>query len=188
MSEQPNVTGETLREAQFERGVGSYVRWMGSAFLAVSVVGIVFIPIWLLISLWYVPAYVQRLSARLTTHALEVKKGVLFRSEATIPLNRITDLRLYDGPLMRALRLRGLKVETAGQSSENSSEGKLVGVTAVVEFRNAVLLQRQTSVDGEQPAGAPRQVEGATGAADATELLAEIRDILARMERQRARS
>ena len=188
MSEQPNVTGETLREAQFERGVGSYVRWMGSAFLAVSVVGIVFIPIWLLISLWYVPAYVQRLSARLTTHALEVKKGVLFRSEATIPLNRITDLRLYDGPLMRALKLRGLKVETAGQSSENSSEGKLVGVTGVVEFRNAVLLQRQTSVDGEQPAGVPRKVEGATGAAGATELLAEIRDILARMERQRARS
>lgn len=51
---------------------------------------------------------------------------------ATIPLNRITDLRLYDGPLMRA--------------------------------------------------GDPPKAEGAT------ELLTEIRDILARMEKQRERS
>lgn len=183
MNDPTDVTGETLREAQFERAVGCYVRWVGSAFLAVTVVGIPFIPFWLLFSLWYVPAYVERLSARLTSQALEVKKGVFFRSEATIPLNRITDVRLYDGPLMRAYKLRGLRVETAGQSSENSSEGKLVGVTGVVEFRNAVLLQRQKAVGGgEETAGAPQTVEGAA------ELLAEIRDILARMENQRPRS
>ena len=178
MNDRIDVTGETLREAQFERAVGCYVRWMGMAFLAITVVGIPFIPFWLLLSLWYVPTYVQRLSARLTSQALEVKKGVFFRSEATIPLNRITDVRLYDGPLMRAYRLRGLRVETAGQSSENSSEGKLVGVADVVEFRNAVLLQRQKAVGGEETIGDPRKAEGAA------ELLAEIRDILARMEKQ----
>lgn len=180
------MTGETLREAQFESAVGGYLRWVVSAFMVITVVGIPFIPFWLLLSLWYVPAYQQRLSARLTADALEVKKGVVFRSEATIPLNRITDVRLYDGPLMRAYKLRGLKVETAGQSSENSSEGKLIGVADVVEFRNAVLLQRQGAVAGEAtaataPAG-PREADDATG------LLAEIRDILVRMENQQARS
>lgn len=179
------MTGETLREAQFDRAVGSYLRWVVSGFMAITVVGIPFIPFWLLFSLWYVPAYLRRLSARLTPDALEVTKGVFFRSEATIPLNRITDVRLYDGPLMRAYKLRGLKVETAGQSSDTSSEGKLIGVTGVMEFRNAVLQQRQQAVAGEQPKPAAGPPPAAAGA---TELLSEIRDILARMEKQQARS
>lgn len=179
MGDPGDVTGKTLCEAEFEQAVGCYLRWAGTAILAVTVAGIPFIPLWLLFSLWYVPAYERRLSARLTSHALEVRKGVVFRSEATIPLNRITDIRLYDGPLMRAHKLRGMRVETAGQSSENSSEGKLVGVAGVVEFRNAVLRQRQNAVDGERTtAGDPPKAEGAAG------LLTEIRDILARMERQ----
>ena len=79
--------------------------------------------------------------------------------------------------------MRGMKVETAGQSSETSSEGKLIGVVGVMEFRNAVLQQRQQAVAGEQPT--PAAAAPPRGAADdATELLTEIRDILARMEQQ----
>ena len=43
-------------------------------------------------------------------------------------------------------------------------------------FRNAILLQRQKVVGAESTAGAPKAADGAT------ELLAEIRDILARIE------
>lgn len=57
------------------------------------------------------------MSARLRTTALEIRKGVFTRSEATIPLNRITDVRLHDGPLMRHYNLRGLKVETAAKEA-----------------------------------------------------------------------
>ena len=41
----------------------------------------------------------------LTTNALEIRKGVFMRAEATIPLNRITDVRVHDGPLMRHHKL-----------------------------------------------------------------------------------
>ena len=99
------------------------------------------------------PEYLRRISARLTTQALEVRKGVFFRSEATIPLNRITDVRLHDGPLMRHYGLRGLKVETAGQSGDTGSEGNIIGVIDAVEFRNAVLRQRQEALGSEQGAG-----------------------------------
>ena len=180
MSDRSDVTGETLREAGFDRTVSCYLRWAGSAWLVVTVVGIPLIPLWLLFSICYAPAYVRRLSARLTSHAVEVKKGVFFRSEVTIPLNRITDIRLYDGPLMRAHKLRGLRVETAGQTTENASEGKLIGVIDVVEFRNAVLLQRQSAFDVEQT-GDSGKAQGST------ELLAEIRDILVRMEKRQDR-
>ena len=163
---------------QFDPNSIAYWRWFISIILFFTIVGIPLIPLWLLYSLWYGPQHLARMSARLTTQALEIRKGVFSRTEATIPLNRITDLRLHDGPLMRHFKLRGLKVETAGQSGPNSgSEGNLIGVVDAMEFRDAILLQRQKVVVGaESTAEAPKAADGAA------ELLAEIRDILARME------
>ena len=109
---------------------------------------------------------------------MEIRKGVFFRKEATIPLNRITDVRLHDDPLMRYFGLRGLRVETAGQSGPQAgSEGDLVGVVDAVEMRNAILLQRQQVLDAPGESTAPKAApEGSA------HVLTEIRDILARIE------
>ena len=171
------VTGDTLYEAQFDRGYAKYGRLFLTLIAFVTVVGIPFIPFLLLLSLWYFPAYFRRISARLTTQAVEIRKGVFFRTETTIPLNRITDVRLHDGPLMRYCNIRGLKIETAGGSGTDSgSEGDLIGVIGAEEMRDAILRQRQRAMDAEGTEGSPRTV-----AAD-TDVLTEIRDILARME------
>ena len=175
------ATGKTLRDAQFDPNSIAYWRWFISIILFFTIVGIPLIPLWLLYSLWYGPQHLARMSARLTTQALEIRKGVFSRTEATIPLNRITDLRLHDGPLMRHFKLRGLKVETAGQSGPNSgSEGNLIGVVdAMWGFAT------RSSCSGRRWwwALSLRRLTMAPKAADgATELLAEIRDILARIE------
>ena len=176
-SEAMSVTGETILEASFDRGIAGHGRWVVSLLLLITVARALLIPFWLLFSLWYYPEYLRRLSARLTTQAVEIRKGVFFRKELTIPLNRITDVRLLDGPIMRHYDIRGLRVETAGQAGQNAgTEGDLVGVIDAMEFRDAVLRQRQAVLGGEQtpaPAAAP--------AGDA-QLLAEIRDILTRIE------
>ena len=111
---------------------------------------------------------------------VEVKKGVFFRKESTIPLNRITDLRLHDGPLMRHYGLRGLKVETAGSGGGQyaSSEGDLIGVIDAEGFRNAVLEQRQRVIKAET--GQAPAVAAAS--APTSDTLVEIRDILTRIE------
>ncbi len=179
MSQDPGhaVTGETLLEAQFDTKVSPYFRWVGVFWLVISVAGILLIPFWLLMSGWYGYEFHRRMSGRLTAQALEIRKGVFFRSESTIPLNRITDLRLHDDPLMRHYGIRSLKVETAGQGRTTGSEGDLVGVIDAVEFRNAVLLQRQKVVAAETTEESPAAAPGG-----ASSLLTEIRDILARME------
>ena len=113
--------------------------------------------------------------------AIEIRKGVFFRKEATITLNRITDVRLHDGPLMRYYGLRGVAIETAGQAgSAAGSEGNLIGMIDADRFRDAVLMQRQKVLGGED-VGEPRAVAVASGS---DEILAEIRDILARIEQQ----
>lgn len=175
--DQSGATGRTLRDAEFDRGFVAYYRVLVSLYLAITVVGIPLIPFWLIFSLWYAPEYYRRLSARLTSQAIEIRKGVFNRRESTIPLNRVTDLRLHDGPIMRHFKVRGLRVETAGQAGPNaSSEGDLIGVVDAAEFRNAILMQRQRVLGAEPDEDAPAP------AGNATELLTEIRDILARME------
>ena len=175
-----SVTGETLYEASFDPRISSHGRVVLSLWFVVSVVGILFIPFLLLFTRWYYPEYMKRISARLTTNAVEIRKGVFFRKESTIPLNRITDVRLHDGPVMRHYGIRGIRMETAGQSGQYaSSEGDLVGVIDAPEFRDLILRQRQKVVGGGETSEA-----SATPTETSSGILAEIRDILARIEAQ----
>lgn len=162
---------EILLEAGFDRRVMGYGRLAVSLLLIVTVAGIPLIPFWLIWSVSYLPKAYDRFSARLTPTSLELTRGVYFRSDSTIPLDRITDVRLHDDPLMRFSGIQGLKVETAGQSGTTGSEGNLIGVVDAAAFRDAVLRQREILQDGAQSATAD------TASSD-NDLLTEIRDLL----------
>ena len=105
-----DVTGDLVAEAQFDSKIAAWARIVICGYLCISVVGILLMPFWWLVSYWYGAEYLRRVSARLTTNAVEIRIGVFFRKESTIPLNRITDARLHDGPVMRHYGLRGVKV------------------------------------------------------------------------------
>ena len=164
---------EILLEAEFDRRVMGYGRLAVSLLLLVMVAGIPLIPFWLIWSVSYLPRAYDRFSARLTPSSLELTRGVYFRSDSTIPLDRITDMRLHDDPLMRFSGIQGLKVETAGQSGATGAEGNLIGVVNAAAFRDAVLRQREILQDG----GAPAAATSTTASSD-NELLLEIRDLL----------
>ena len=182
-SDHAGVTGETLLTAEFDPAISKYGTLTVVLIMAVTIVGIPFIPFGLLFCAWYWPKYMARVSARLTTQAVEISKGVFFRTEATIPLDRITDVRLHDGPLMRYCNIRGLRLETAGQSGPQSgSEGNLVGVVGTDEMRDAILRQRQRVLDAEAPAPTQAASPAPAAAAGDASVLVEIRDILARIE------
>ncbi len=164
-----------LLEAEFDRRVINYGRLAVSLILVVTVVGIPLIPFWLIWSMSYLPRAYDRFSARLTPSSLEVTRGVYFRSDSTIPLDRITDVRLHDDPLMRMYGLQGLKVETAGAAGSGaSSEGNLVGVVDAAASRDAVLRQREILQDG----GSTASVAAPSSQSSGNELLVEIRDLL----------
>ncbi len=180
------VTGEVISEAEFDGKIMAWARLSIAGIFFITGVGILLIPFWWVFSFWYGPEYMRRVSARLTTNTLEIRMGVFFRKESTIPLNRITDLKLHDGPVMRHYGLRGLKVETAGSGGQSaSSEGNLIGVIDAEGFRNAVLAQRQRVIEAESGRG-PTPV-AAAGESSSDAVLVEIRDILARMETRLAR-
>jgi len=170
-----------LWEAKFNPKVKTYWLLSGAFLLLVTVIGIPLLPFWFLLGNYFTGRYLSHMRCTLTTGTLEYSKGMFVRVEKTVPLDKITDLGLLHGPIMRHYGLHALSVETAGQSSAGALV-KLIGVVDTENFRSAVLAQRDkvvAALAGGESAG-PQLSAGQHTGADA--LLTEIRDTLHRIE------
>lgn len=173
----------TLLEAEFNPAVTRYWLLSGVLVLVCTIVGAPLALLWLIVGQILCKKYLDRMSCTLTDRSLIIKKGMLNRIEKTIPLEKITDLALFQGPVMRAMKLKGFKVETAGGGG--AATGYLVALTGIVDtdgFRDAVLAQRDAREDRKgqvtptpaTPAGHPGPDQAA--ASDLAELVREIRN------------
>lgn len=161
------------------------------------VASVVFIPVAPLaypFVLWYKRRYYARMSVVLSRRDLIVRRGVWVREEKTIPLEKITDVATTEGPIMRWLGLKGMRVETAGQSGGQAALVNIAGIDDCDGFRDAVLDQRDKVTEGDEATSAPPANEvaasrgtGSSGLAgppaneEVLTLLRDIRDHLARL-------
>ena len=172
------MSAETiLREATFNPKVKTYVTLNGLWILLVTVVGIPFLPVWAIVGPMVAQRQLDRMSCVLTDRSLKMKKGIFVRVEKTIPLDKVTDLGVVQGPLMRMLDIEALSVETAGQSSAGPLLS-LVGIENGPAFRDAVLAQRDKVTDHQGPRS--RSESEPSDAAVLTEIL----DALLRIEKK----
>ena len=127
--------------ATFNPAVKIY--WLINLLLlsTVTVVGIPFliisIPLFFLISSKILAA----MSATVTERKLVVKRGVFQKEEKSIPLEKITDVAMVQGPLMRMFNLYRLSFETAGQSAQGALVS-LIGINDADTFRETILAQK----------------------------------------------
>ena len=103
------------------------------------------IPIFYLISSKMIAA----MSAIITERKLIVKKGIFNKEEKTIPLEKITDVAMTQGPLMRMFNLYRLSFETAGQSAQGALVS-LIGIEDAINFRETILSQKDKAVQGNR--------------------------------------
>ena len=174
---------QVLLQATFNPKVRTYWLLSGALILTATIVGIPLLIFWFPIGYVLTGRYLARLRCVLTEKNLHVARGVLIRQEKTVPLDKITDLAMSHGPIMRRLGLRGLSVETAGQSGPGSLI-KLVGIEGTEEFRAAVLAQRERVAESGGASSATSPAAAGEAAAESGKLLAEIRDALLRIERR----
>jgi len=87
--------------------------------------------------LWY-PRWVEVLRYCLDDTSLRVEQGLLFRSRKTIPLDKITDLELVQGPVLRAFGMWTVKVQTASTASQ-LPEATLYGLVNPEQAREEIL-------------------------------------------------
>ncbi len=169
-----------LRRAEFNSKVCTYWLLSGAIIMTATIVGIPLLLLWFPIGLVFTKRYVDRMECLLTDKALKVRKGIFIRIEKTIPLEKITDMGMVQGPIMRHFDLHTLTVETACQSGQ----GALVSLTGIIDaksFREAVLNQREVI-------SAASSVSALAGVrqepSDASSLLSDIKDSLLRIEAQ----
>lgn len=172
---------KVLWEAEFNPKVKSY--WMLSSIMVCTftVVLIPLIPIVYVIGLMVTGKYLASHRCTLTETALKVQRGVFTKQEKTVPLDRITDLGLVQGPIMRMMDLEAISVETAGQSGPGSLV-QLTGIRNGREFRDTVLRQRDRVASRGESSASTSSVPSSIDEAGFGETLTEIRDILLRME------
>lgn len=174
-------TDDLLTAARFEDKLRTYWFLRVVLICVATVVGIVILPIWLLgLGQWYVGRSFEALKCELHKRTLVVKRGIFFKVEKTIPLDKIQDLTVKEGPLLRMLGLRSLKMETAGQGTPGASEADLIGIVDPLTFRDEVLRQRDSM--SALPLSRPGTDEGTSNAVD---LLTEIRDLLRQIAGQK---
>jgi len=193
----PENSSQRVVLARFSPKLRVYAYVNSLLLLLVSIIGIPLIPIWLVLGWVWSGRYFDSLRCELDDRHLRIRRGVLFRKTKTIPLDRIQDFTLQDGPILRAFGLCTLRIETAGQSApQGSADANLTGLLGAEEFQEVVLerrdrLMQQLAGGAQAPSTVDAMQENLPGVATtppalppSEHVLVEIRDLLRSIESQ----
>jgi membrane protein YdbS with pleckstrin-like domain len=118
---------------------------------------IVVVPI--LVFFAWVGLYYKSMWYELREDEMSWKRGVWFQTTGIVPYNRITNLDVKQGPVMRALGISMLAVQTAGYSGQAVPEIRIEGMEHAEELRELIRsLVRQSGTGGDGTGGAPAHI------------------------------
>ena len=90
-------------------------------------------------SLLWVALYNESITYHLNKTEMTWKRGVWFRRTGIVPYNRITNVDIVQGPLMRLFHISNLKIQTAGASADGNPEISLVGIREPEPLRAVIM-------------------------------------------------
>jgi membrane protein YdbS with pleckstrin-like domain len=90
---------------------------------------------------WLAPKQAAALRYRIEGNTLRIDQGVFFLKRKAIPLDRITDAVLSQGPLLRACGIWTLNIQTAG-TGQQIAEGVLYGLPEHEKVREIIIEAR----------------------------------------------
>ena len=173
-----------LLKARFDPRLKTYYLLHVLFVLAITFFGILLIPVWLIVGRSIHKKQFDALECELTERTLNFRKGFLFRVQKNVPLDKITDLALNEGPILRYFGLCSLAVETAGGGAGTATgQAVLVGIIDPIEFRNAVMRQRDMVASGGLNVAPTAPAAPSSSVAGEVALLEDIRDSLGRIEK-----
>lgn len=159
--------------------IDSFFRLFILVGIAVLAVILIFICIW-------APLYYKSVVYHLNDTEMTWKRGVFFRKTGIVPYNRITNVDIVQGPVMRVFGISHLKIETAGGGASKSyAEIQIEGVTDPEPLRQLIM----DFVRGQKPAAAATGTEykpaAAAANADMQALLEEVAAIRRLLEERK---
>jgi len=129
---------------------------------------------------WWIPLYCESITYRLTPTEITWERGVWFRQTGIVPYNRITNVDISQGPLMRFFSFSAVRVQTAGYSAQARAEIVLNGIADPKDLQETImgLVRKMGSIATE---GEPERV------ADLGAVVAELRAIRNLLEAEEKR-
>ncbi len=153
-----------IKDVEFDSKIIVYWWIMANLGLLVTFVGIIAMVVWIPFG-WIVhKKQYEHMSGALTDRSINMRMGWLFKKQQNIPLDKLTDVSIHEGPILNAFGVVRMQFETAG-----AAPFILTGVKNSDQFRDLVLQQRDSLVSAPQQS-APSD--------DSNNVLFEIRDIL----------
>ena len=154
-----------IMSVEFDRKIIVYWWIMANFGLLMSFVGIPLMLFWIPFG-WIVhQKQYEHMSGALTARSLNMRMGWLFKKQQNIALDKLTDVSISEGPILKALGVVKMQFETAG-----AAPFILSGVKNADQFRDVVLQHRDSLM------AAPTQHSSPSTESDG--VLFEIRDLL----------
>jgi uncharacterized protein len=111
------------------------------------------------------------------------KRGVWFRGTGIVPYNRITNIDIRQGPVMRWLGISTLSIQTAGYSGTAQPEIRIEAIVHADELRELIRMKvRSCSALGDGT-GTGRPAVPGSGASTDEQILGELKAIRQLLER-----
>ncbi len=152
-----------IMAVEFDRKIMFYWWLMANVGLLSSIIGIPLMLIWIPFGLIVHKKQFEHMSGALTDRSINMRMGWLFKKQQNIPLDKLTDVSIHEGPILNFFGVVRMQFETAG-----AAPFILTGVKNSDQFRDLVLLQRDSLVSAPSP----------TPSSDSNDVLVEIRDLL----------
>ena len=149
---------------EFDKKIIIYWYLVANLTLLSTVVGIVVMVFWIPFGWLVHMKQYEHMSAALTDRSVNMRMGWMFKKQQNIPLDKLTDVSIHEGPILNALGVVRMQFETAG-----AAPFILTGVKNSEQFRDLVLRQRDSLVSN------PVQSQSMVSS---NEVLIEIRDLL----------
>ena len=153
-----------IMAVEFDKKIIIYWWLVANLSLLASVVGIVVMVFWVPFGWLIHKKQYEHMSAALTDRSVNMRMGWMFKKQQNIPLDKLTDVSIHEGPILNALGVVRMQFETAG-----AAPFILTGVKNSEQFRDLVLRQRDSLVSNPQQKGS---------SISSNEVLIEIRDLL----------
>ncbi|HNQ25712.1 MAG TPA: PH domain-containing protein, partial [Methanoregulaceae archaeon] len=103
----------------------------------------------ILFAIW-TKLYYESMWYELHEDEMRWKRGVIFRRTGIVPYNRITNLDIRQGPVMRRLDISTISIQTAGYSGQaQAAEIRIEAIMHAEELRELVRSMVRTSVGGD---------------------------------------
>jgi membrane protein YdbS with pleckstrin-like domain len=135
--------------------------------------------------------YYATMAYELHDDELRWRRGVWFRTTGIVPYNRITNLDLRQGPVMRWLRISTISIQTAGYSGQAVPEIRIEAIEHAEELRELLRTAvRSCSKGGDgtgtggQPVSRPPEIPFASTGTSML-ILDELKKIRVLLEQQK---